>query len=155
LRKILGFSLRLSLLLLHILAFNAHAAGEAVQINSDNLRIEERSGTVHFEGNVQVQLSEGVLSCDLLIVMTSKEDSSVVRKAEATGNVVLQRGQDRVQAGKAIFDLEKGNVELTGDPFLTRADSTITARSIAYSLDDGTASFEGPVKAVFSSPEHQ
>ena len=139
--------------MLLVLLLPAWSAGEAVQISSDNLRIEERSGTVHFEGNVQVQLSEGFLSCDLLIVMTSKEDSSVVRKAEATGSVVLQRGADRVQAGKAIFDLEKGIVELTGDPFLTRADSTITARSITYSLDEGTASFEGPVKAVFSSPE--
>ncbi len=148
-------SLLLVLPVLHTLALPAFAAGEGVQISSDKLRIEERSGAVYFEGNVQVQLAEGALSCDLLTVRTSKEDPSVVREGEATGNVVLERGPDRVLAGKAIFDLVKGSVELTGDPQLTRADSTITAKSITYSLDEGTASFEGPVKAVFSSPENQ
>ena len=139
--------------LLLVLVLPALAAGEAVQISSDNLRIEERSGVVHFEGNVRVELSDSILSCDILTVRTSRDDPSVVREGDATGNVVLERGSDLVKAGKALFDLEKGTVELTGDPLLTRADSTIMAKSITYSLEDGTASFEGPVKAVFSSPE--
>ncbi len=143
------------LLLILFLTVPAWGADAGVEVNSDNLRIEERSGVIHFEGNVHVRLADAALTCDLLTVRTSQNDPSSVREGEASGNVVLERGGDRIEAGKATFDLVGGKVELIGRPRLTRADSTITSRRITYSLEDGTASFEGPVKAVFTSPEDQ
>ncbi|MDF1534937.1 MAG: LptA/OstA family protein [bacterium] len=141
-----------ALFLLLFLTIPAWSANGGVEVASDNLRLEERSGIVNFEGNVHVRLTDAALTCDLLTVRTSKDDPSTVRAGEASGNVVLQRGGDRVEAGKAAFDLEKGTVELTGSPRLVRTGSTITAGRITYSLEDGTASFEGPVNAVFTSP---
>jgi lipopolysaccharide transport protein LptA len=148
-----SFARLLTLLLILFLTAPAWAADAGVEVSSDTLRIEERSGVVFFEGNVHVRLADATLTCDLLTVRTLLDDPSSVREGEASGNVVLERGDDRIEAGKAVFDLVGGKVEMTGSPRLTRADSIITARRVTYFLEDGTASFEGPVKAIFTSPE--
>lgn len=122
---------------------------DGVAISSDRLQIQERTNTIRFEGTVEVVLPDGQLSCDLLIVRADESNPSRIKSGEATGNVILTRGSDRVEAQKALFDLEGGNVELTGSPRLIREETTIQAETIIYSMDQGTASFSGPVKATF------
>jgi lipopolysaccharide export system protein LptA len=122
---------------------------DGIAISSDRLQIQEGTNTIRFEGSVEVVLPEGLLSCDLLIVRADVSNPSRIKSGEATGNVVLTRGSDRVEAQKALFDLEAGNVELTGSPRLIREETTIQAETIIYSMDQGTATFSGPVKAIF------
>jgi len=124
-----------------------------VTVNSDSLQIQETTGSIRFEGHVRANLTDGVLNCDVLIVQVEGKDSSRIRSGEATGNVVLTRGGDRVEAQKAFFDLEAGKVKLTGVPRLIRKNSTIQAETIIYSMDQGAVSFSGSVKALFDRPE--
>jgi lipopolysaccharide transport protein LptA len=123
--------------------------GDGIRIFSDSLRIMDQTGMIHFEGNVKVQLTEAVLTCDRLTVRTSEQDPSKVLSGKASGSVVMERGQEKVEAGEALFDLEKDTVELTGSPSLLKGRTTIQAERIVYMLDEGTAAFHGPVKAVF------
>ncbi len=89
------------------------------------------------------------MGCDSLKVQTDEADPSRILRGEASGNIVLTRGGDRIEAGKAVFNLKSGTVELTGVPRLMREKTTIEAERIVYSLNEGTASFIGPVKALF------
>lgn len=123
--------------------------GEEVRIFSDSLRIVDQTGIIRFEGNVRVEMTEATLVCERLTVRTSEGDPSRVLSGAAVGNVVLERGQERVEAGEANIDVEKGTVELTGSPSLIKGRTIIQANRIVYMLDEGTAAFEGPVKAVF------
>jgi lipopolysaccharide transport protein LptA len=123
--------------------------GDEIRILSDSLRITDQTGVIQFEGSVRVLLTETTLTCDSLTVRTSVEDPSQVLSGRAVGNVVVERGQERVEAGEANFDIEKGTVELTGSPFLIKGRTTIQADRIIYLLDEGTADFQGPVRAVF------
>ena len=123
-----------------------------MSISSSSLLLQERQGDIRFEGNVEVRMSDIVLTCDLLTVRSDTADPSKILSGKATGNIVLTKGVDRVEATEAVFDLEKGQVVLSGVPRLTREDTTIEAERIIYSIDDGTASFQGPVRALFKSP---
>ncbi|UCF88465.1 MAG: hypothetical protein JSV70_08660 [bacterium] len=132
------------------LASSAWCASEqGVTIRSESLVIEEKTGDIQFEGKVQVRMAEVVMGCDTLKVHTDEADPSRILRGEASGNIVLTRGNDRLEAGMAEFDLKSGMVELTGAPRLMREKTTIEAERIVYSLDEGTASFMGPVKALF------
>lgn len=124
-----------------------------VTISSDGLQIQESTGDIRFEGNVEVELTDGVLRCDLLVVKTKGKDPSQIRSGEATGNVVLTRGSDRVEAQKAFFDLEAGKVKFSGLPRLIREKTTIQAETIIYSMDQGAVSFSGSVKALFEGSD--
>ena len=127
------------------------APDKDVTVHSDSLRIQERTGDIRFEGNVEVWMEGVVLSCDLLTVQTDSADSSKVMSGQAAGNVVLVRGTDRVESQEAVFDLEAGNIELTGAPRMIREETTIEAERIVYSVEKGLASFFGPVRALFKA----
>ena len=120
-----------------------------VRIFSDSLRLVDRTGVVQFEGNVQIEFTGMTMSCDQLTVRTSQEDPSKVLSGTATGHVAMNHSQDRIEAGEARFDLERSTVDLTDSPSLFRGQTTIHAERIVYLLDEGTATFYGPVRAVF------
>lgn len=122
---------------------------DGVRIFSDSLRIMDQTGIIQFEGNVRILLKEATMTCDRLTVHTSEEDPSQVVSGTASGTVTMVRGEEKVQAGEAYFDLEKAIVDLTGSPSLFKGRTTIQAERIVYSLDEGTAQFLGTVKAVF------
>jgi len=127
------------------------ASDKGVTIRSDSLQMQEKTGDIRFEGEVEVRMDEIVLTCDLLTVHADEEDPSKILSGEAFGNVVMTRGSDRVEAQEAVFDLEAGDVQLTGVPRLTRGETTIEAEKIIYSIDEGTVSFSGPVRALFKT----
>lgn len=124
-----------------------------VEVFSDALRITDRTGVVHFEGHVRVELEEGMLTCDRLVIRTSADDPSRILSGTAFGNVVLVHGTDRAEADQAVFDLERGTVELKGSPRLLRDSASILADRIVYLLEQGTATLYGPVRAVFETGE--
>ena len=128
------------------------ASSKGVTVRSNSLQIQGKTGDILFEGEVEVRMAEVVLNCDLLTVHADAADPSKILSGEASGSVVMKRGNDTVEAQKAVFDLEAGNVELTGVPRLTREETTIEAEKIVYSIAEGTASFSGPVRALFKAP---
>ena len=139
--------------LIMCLATSAWAASDkGVTVRSNSLQIQEKTGEIRFKGEVEVRMDEVVLGCDLLTVYTDDADPSQILSGEASGNVVMTRGQDRVEAQKAVFDLEAKSVQFTGVPRLTREETTIEAEKIVYSIEEGTASFSGPVRALFKTP---
>jgi lipopolysaccharide transport protein LptA len=126
---------------------------EGIRILSDSLKIRDQTGVVQFEGNVLVKISGASMTCDQLTVHTSKEDASKVLSGTAIGRVVvvMEREEDRVEAEEARFDLETATVELVGSPRLFRGKTTIQAERIVYLLEEGTATFHGSVRAVFTA----
>ncbi|MCJ7500192.1 hypothetical protein MUP29_08040 [bacterium] len=128
------------------------ASANGVTVRSNSLQIQEKTGDILFEGEVEVRMAEMVLTCDLLNVKADAADPSKILSGEASGSVVMTRGKDMAESQKAVFDLETGNLELTGLPRLTREETTIEAEKIVYSIAKGTASFSGPVRAFFKAP---
>jgi lipopolysaccharide export system protein LptA len=149
------FRLSIALFLLIVAATAQAVEGEEVRIFSESLRIAEQSGTVEFEGKVRIEIRGAAVVCDHLIVRTSENDPSDVLSGTATGGVVVERGEDRVQADEAHLDLVADTVELTGSPSLSRGQTVISARKIVYRLDEGTATFLGPVMATFPETREQ
>lgn len=127
------------------------ASDESITVNSTSLQFQEKTGEIRFEGQVEVRMAELVLNCDLLIVKADKTDPSKILSGKASGNVVLTMGNDSVQAQEAVFDLDAGRVELTGTPRLFREEAIIEATRIVYSIEEGSASFQGPVRALFKA----
>ena len=126
---------------------------DGVRIHSDSLRILNQSGEIQFEGRVLVHFPEGSLECDSLLLKTSRDDPPRILAGTARGNVVIKRGEDRATADQARLDMNESMVELSGSPRLERGGATISAQRILYRLDEGTADFNGQVRAEFAGPE--
>ncbi len=129
------------------------ALGQAreFKVHSDTLRIDENSGEIHFVGQVLVEMENGKLMCDSLVIHTDSRDPGKVSTGLAKGNVKLIRDEDSLESTEARLDANEGIVEFTGSPQLKRKDSRVSAESIIYQIDDGMVTFHGPIEAVFSA----
>ncbi len=153
--KIFLTALVLVLVGLQILpVMHGHAASlKEINVRAQNLVIEEVTGEIRFEGEVNLEYEGAEMTCRTLILFTDEAGNGDVVRGEATGEVVVSRSGDRLEAGKALFDMRKGVIELEDSPHLERAGNSISAIRIIYEIDSGQARFEGPVRARIISGE--
>ena len=132
--------------------FSAAVAAQ-IEVRSDSMTMNEKTGEIRFEGQVKVTASEGELTCDRLTLLPVEGAVGQVRYGRAEGNVVVTRQGDALRADRAEVDVPAGRIELSGSPTLSRGPSRIRAVRITYTLADRAAVFAGPVEAVIVAPE--
>ena len=62
--------------------------------------------------------------------------------------MTLVSGQDAAEAEAATYDVESGNVTLTGDVVLTQGQNVLTGDTMQVNLESGTAQVQGRVRSV-------
>lgn len=127
----------------------APGADSEMTVKADSLTIEENSGLITFEGNVEVRMPAGALTCRALSLETAPGDPSTIRKGIATGDVMLTRNGDRLRADSAVIDMVERKATFSGSPVLVRGDSRLAAGEIDYDMESGVADFKGPIEASF------
>ncbi len=140
-----------TLLALLLLPALAAAAEEPLAITADSLVIEQGGAVIRFEGKVTVKRGDLSLACARLVLRTADGDPARVRTGEGEGGVVLTRAGDRAESERITFDLEAGRAVFIGTPRLFRGKDIVRSTEIVYLLNDGKATFRGPVEALFST----
>ena len=119
-----------------------------VEVTAESLRVNQDTGEAVFTGNVLIGQGERRLSADEVTVVYAAGGSQSIRSLNARGGVTLVNGPDAAEAAEAVYDVESGNIVLTGDAIVTRGDSVLAGERIEVSLTDGTASVSGGVRTV-------
>lgn len=119
-----------------------------VEVAADNLSVNQADGSAVFTGNVVIGQGEMRLSADTVTVIYAAGGQSRIRSLEAKGNVTLVSGPDAAEAQAATYDVESGNVTLTGDVVLTQGQNVLTGDKMLVNLGSGTAQVQGRVRSV-------
>lgn len=119
-----------------------------VEVAADSLSVNQADGSAVFTGNVVIGQGEMRLSADSVTVVYGPGGQSRIRSLEATGNVTLVSGPDAAEAEAASYDVETGNVTLTGDVVLTQGQNVLTGDRMEVNLGSGTAQVQGRVRSV-------
>lgn len=119
-----------------------------VEVAADSLSVNQADGSAVFTGNVVIGQGEMRLSADSVTVVYGAGGQSRIRSLEATGNVTLVSGPDAAEAQAASYDVETGNVTLTGDVVLTQGQNVLTGDRMEVNLGSGTAQVQGRVRSV-------
>jgi lipopolysaccharide export system protein LptA len=119
-----------------------------VEVAADNLSVNQADGSAVFTGNVVIGQGEMRLSADSVTVIYAEGGQSRIRSLDAKGNVTLVSGQDAAEAQAATYDVESGNVTLTGDVVLTQGQNVLTGNTMQVNLESGTAQVQGRVRSV-------
>ena len=119
-----------------------------VEVTADQLRVSQTDGTATFTGNVVVVQGDMRLSADGVEVVYRGEDRTRIQRLHATGHVTLLSGKDAAEAADAVYTIETGAVEMTGDVLLTQGTSTIAGQKLVVDLASGTGRMEGRVTTV-------
>ena len=119
-----------------------------VEVASDNLTVNQTDGSALFEGNVVIGQGEMRLSADQVTVQYAEGGQSRIQSLTATGNVTLVSGPDAAEAQKAVYDVEGGNVVLTGDVLLSQGQNVLSGDKVTVDLATGAAQVNGRVRSV-------
>ncbi|UWR22531.1 lipopolysaccharide transport periplasmic protein LptA [Sulfitobacter sp. S190] len=116
-----------------------------VEVTSDELAVDQETGTAIFTGNVVIGQGEMRLSAARVLVVY-RADQDGIAKMEATGGVTLVSGPDAAEASRADYSIETGTIVMRGDVLLVQGASAVSADQMTVQLEDGTARMSGNVK---------
>ena len=123
-----------------------------VEVTSDALSIDRATGTAVFEGGVVV--GQGALRLSAERVEVEYGENRRVARLVAAGGVTLVSGEDAAEAESAAYDVEAGEITLTGDVLLTQGSEggqggiALSADALSVDLATGQARLDGRVRTV-------
>lgn len=123
-----------------------------VEVTADALKVNQSDGTALYSGNVIIAQGEMRLAAPRVLVVYS-ETSGRIQRLEARGGVTLVSGTEAAEAKSADYDIEAGQVVMSGNVLLTQGPSALTSERMIVNLRDGTAQMAGRVRTVLQPAE--
>ena len=119
-----------------------------VELSADSLRVDQATGQARFTGNVLIGQGAMRLSAQDVTVTYAAGGQQKIKALTATGGVTLVSGPDAAEAREAVYDVESGNIVLTGDAIVTQGTNVLAGDRLEVNLATGTANVSGRVRTV-------
>jgi lipopolysaccharide export system protein LptA len=121
-----------------------------VEVTSDELSVDQKTGTAIFSGNVVIGQGDMRLSAQRVMVVYRATQDGIARM-EATGGVTLVSGADAAESERADYDIDDGSIVMRGNVLLAQGASALSADTMTIRLKDGTARMSGNVRSRLQS----
>ena len=154
-----GLCLALAVLLLAPMPGLAQDASEAfrgfsassndpIQIEADRLEVRDKDKMAIYSGNVRVRQGETLLKTSELRVHYTGEASagvpgSGVDRIETGGPVTVRSGRQTASGDKAVFEMARDLVTMTGNVVLAEGDSVVRGNRLVVDLKARKANMFG------------
>lgn len=119
-----------------------------VEVAADHLTVNQTDGSALFTGNVVIGQGEMRLAADRVTVDYADSDRTRIRSLHAEGNVTLVSGPDAAEAREGDYDVESGNITLSGDVLLTQGQNVLRGDRAVFNMASGEARVDGRVRSV-------
>lgn len=119
-----------------------------VEVTSDSLQVDQKTGVATFIGHVVVVQQNMRLAADRVIVTYDQGDRTRISTLHAEGNVTLTSGPDAAESRTADYDVKSGHVILRGDVLLTQGPNVLTGETVTVDLATGQATASGRVRSL-------
>lgn len=119
-----------------------------VEMTADALSVDQATGQAKFTGNVVIGQGQMRLSAQEVTVTYAAGGQQKIKSLTATGGVTLASGSDAAEAREAVYDVETGNITLTGDAIVTQGQNVLAGDRLEVNLATGTANVSGRVRTV-------
>jgi len=137
--------------------------GIPVRISSDSMDINVDKNIAIFTGNVFVDDQDVKINCHKMIIKLKPDPNNKNKKVIDTitclGDVIVKRklydekeksqGEQRVEAGKALWQVDKAVIVLTEKPVLRRGEDNLRGREIVIYLNSNKMDVKGGGRIEF------
>ena len=118
------------------------AKSDMVDIESDRLDVDTKSGTAIFKGNAKAVKTDSVVKGDVLTV-TYNTKTHKVNTLIAEGNAyILWKGREAT-CNKAVYNLVDDIMVLTGNVIITRGEERVIGEKATMNMKNDTQVVEG------------
>ena len=120
-----------------------------LETSADTLSMNQKNGTVVFEGNVVILQDTMRLQANRVELWRAESDD--LERMLATGNVLLVTATEEAEAQKADYDITNGVIDMSGDVMISQAKNAFLADDMTIDLNAGTAALDGNVRTILNA----
>lgn len=128
--------------------FSGASNDAPIHIESDNLALDYKAGTVLFQGHVHATQANVLLTSQSLLV-TYGADFHEVKQMVANGNVKISQDTRWATGDHALLDQAKHTVVLTGHPVVHDGPNQVKGTKITVYLSSGKSVVESAHAVLF------
>lgn len=115
------------------------ASNDPIQIEADRLEVRDEEKLAIYQGNVRVRQGDTLLkTAELRIHYTGEAaggaPGSGVERIETAGAVTVQSGNQTAKGDRAVFEMAKDLVTMTGNVVLTEGDNVVRGDKLVVDL---------------------
>lgn len=138
-----------------------HNSDAPVNYAADQIELQDRQNRVVLSGNVDITQGDLRLRAARTTVAYSDEGSLKIQRIDASGGVLVTRGNEAARGNAAVYDFNRRLITMAGNVSLNHGGDTLNGSRLTIDLAtgisrvDGRAGGRGPgrVSGSFSAPK--
>lgn len=132
---------------------SGHDSNAPVDYAADRIELQGRQDRVVLSGNVDVRQAGLRVRASRTVVDFTDAGSLKIQRITATGGVLVTRGDETARGDVAIYDFNRRIITMAGNASLRRGNDTMQAGRFVIDLNSGVSAAEGGrVSGTFSAP---
>ncbi|MCB2074199.1 MAG: LptA/OstA family protein [Novosphingobium sp.] len=145
-------------------AIASHNSDAPVDYAADRIELQERQDRVVLSGNVDITQADLRLRAARTTVAYTREGSLKIQRIDATGGVLVTRGNESARGDVAIYDFNRRIITMVGNVRLQSGGDTLNGGRMVIDLNSGVSSVDGSaagsasssgrVSGSFAAPKH-
>lgn len=124
-------------------SIGGHNSNAPVDYAADRIELQDRQNRVVLSGNVDITQGGLRLRAARTTVAYSDAASLSIQRIDATGGVVVTRGDETARGDVAIYDFNRRIITMVGNVALRRGSDTLNGGRLVIDLASGVSSVDG------------
>ena len=120
-----------------------HNSNAPVDFSAASIEVQDRSDRVVLSGGVTVTQAGMTVTSQRMTVAYSRQGGTDVNRLDATGGVVVTKGDERASGNVAIYDLDRRLITMVGNVQLTQRGNRLNGGRMVIDLNSGRATVDG------------
>lgn len=120
-----------------------HDSAAPVDFDAGSIEVQDRADRVVLAGNVRVTQAGLTVTAPRMTVAYTRSGGTDVNRLDATGGVVVTKGDERASGNVAIYDLDRRLITMVGNVELTQRGNRLSGGRLMIDLNTGRATVDG------------
>ncbi|MEO0698422.1 MAG: lipopolysaccharide transport periplasmic protein LptA [Pseudomonadota bacterium] len=121
----------------------SHNTRAPVSVDAGRIDVQERENRVAFAGDVVVTQDNLTVRAQRMLLNYVDAESLELQRITATGGVSVARGNEQATGNTAVYDFNRRIITLAGDVRLRQGQNTLEGGRLVIDLDSGVSSVDG------------
>lgn len=121
----------------------SHDTNAPVHFDASRIELQDKANRVVLSGNVVITQSNLTLRADRTTVAYTDAGSLQIQRLDATGGVVVTRGNESARGSAAVYDFNRRVIVMSGGVQLRRGSDTLSGGRLVIDLRTGLSSVDG------------
>ena len=121
-------------------SFNSN---QPVNFGADRIELQDRQNRVVLSGAVEITQGDLRLTAQRTTIAYNDAGSLTIQRLDASGNVVVTRGNERARGDAGVYDFNAKTIVLSGNVGLNRGSDRLNGGRLVIDLNSGLSSVDG------------